>query len=122
VVDHALFIEALRREFPVLVPHLEDETTRGLLHVEMGCFARFTQQAIDDGDREAVAQSFQLAHHLFHDGDEAVKNAVAVSYLEYLNFADGRQNRAWARELLSALLASELRAIETFWNGESRKP
>jgi hypothetical protein len=101
------FMAAMRAEFPDLVDELDDETWRGLLHVEMGCFARYTMAAVDSGDRAAVTKCFHFARRAWTDGDHDVQNALAVSYLEHLNFADGKVPREWAFSLLAPALRAE---------------
>jgi len=89
---------AMRIEFPDLVDELDDETWCGLLHVETGCFARYTMTALDSGDRPKVKRCFDFARHAWMNGDQ---NALGVSYLEHLNFADGKAPRSWAFALLA---------------------
>lgn len=60
----------------------------------MGLFRRFTQDAIDRGDRDLVIRCFQLADWVFANADHVVKNAVSVSYLEDLEFHGS--GREWA--------------------------
>lgn len=47
-VDHARFLEMLTAEFPE-VPQAFDGYGKGLLHCEMGVFARLTEEAMDCG-------------------------------------------------------------------------
>ena len=47
-IDHARFLQMLTDEFPE-VPQAFDEYRKGLLHCEMGAFARLTEEAMDQG-------------------------------------------------------------------------
>lgn len=105
-------VDALVAEFPDMKHDLLDETWSGLLHPQMGCFARYAQDAIDGGDRGTVRRCFELAEHFLREGNADVQNAVAVSFLEHLNFEDRERARAWARDLLPLLLRQELEEIE----------
>jgi hypothetical protein len=104
----ALLIES----FPSIEDELKDETWAGLLHLEMACFARLTQGWIDNGEKAKLDKSFALARGFFINGDEDVKNAVYVSFLENLNFRDGKKARAWARERLPVELKVALAELE----------
>jgi hypothetical protein len=44
-----MFLEQLRQEFPVLVEKLDEESSQGLLYMQLGTFARYVQHAIDGG-------------------------------------------------------------------------
>ncbi len=99
-VDASDFLVTLRAEFPDLVEELDDETWRGLLHVETGCFARYAQAAIDRGDRALVSRCFDFARQAWLSGTPDVRNALAVSFVEHVNFSDGKVKRESAFDLL----------------------
>jgi hypothetical protein len=94
------FMAALRTAFPELAPELDDETWRGLLHIETGCFARYTQDAIDRQDQQEVARCTEFALVAWSQGSSEVQNALGVSFLEHLNFADGKKPRQWAFDVI----------------------
>lgn len=48
IIDHAKFLEMLTREYPE-VPQAFSEYGKGLLHCEMGTFARLAEKAMDEG-------------------------------------------------------------------------
>src|SRR5690349_15646018 len=106
-------VDALLTEFPSIKDDLLDDTWSNLLHPQMGSFARYAQDAIDRGDRQAVSRCFELADRFLREGTPELQNAVGVSFLEHLNFDDGKRRRAWARELLPPRLLKDLKAIET---------
>jgi hypothetical protein len=94
------FIEALVKKFPALCEEIEEWD--GLLHVQMGAFARFTQKAIDQKDFDTIDQCFHLAHRMFHDAESELKNAFYVSYLENLDLDNPNGQLAYKR--MSTLL------------------
>jgi hypothetical protein len=55
LLGHKEFTPALVEAFPGLREEVEDEVYSGLLHLEMACFTRYTQAAIDAGDTSASA-------------------------------------------------------------------
>lgn len=103
-VDEVEFMLALRVEFPALADELNDETWRGLVHLEASCLARHTRQAIDAGDEHEVQRCFDFVRLAWMAGDDAVCNALAVSYVEHLNFDDCKVRRSWAFDLLAPVL------------------
>ncbi len=88
------FRRMLLAEFPDLGEELE--ACEGLLHVEMGTFARFTHAAKVRGDWETYARCVRLADTLWRRPDPALLNALNVSYLENLDFVGPRGWRAWS--------------------------
>jgi hypothetical protein len=94
---------------PAISTDLREPSWVGLTTLEIACFARYTQLQIDAENRAELRRCFETARKFFIDGDADVRNAVAVSYVEALNFVDGRARRSWAIALLPAALA-EVRA------------
>ncbi len=94
------------RDLKAAFPELRDSVNRwyGLLHLEMAEFRNLVQAAIDSEDAESVKKAFRLAERHFIQGSPNLRNAIAVSFLEDLNFEDGRARRRWAWEILPASL------------------
>ena len=104
------FRNAALEAFPALREDFEEY--EGLIHVQMGAFARLTQQAIDSEDTSTMDHCFSLAHRFFHDADPELKNAFYVSYLEHLNL-DGKRGQA-AYKRMSSLLQAGYREINQY--------
>ncbi|WP_445662438.1 DUF7674 family protein [Caldimonas manganoxidans] len=51
---------------------------------------------LDAGDRAAVSRAFRLAERYLLLGNARMRNAIAVSYVEDLNFEEGESTRRWA--------------------------
>lgn len=88
----------------------------------MGEFRRLTQQFIDSGNEQAVAKCFSLANKFLVDGRSNLRNAITVSYLEDLEFEDGKVRRAWSKELLTPALVKELADLEAYLDQLFRAP
>ena len=101
-------MRALRMRFPDI---RVDESMRGLLYMEVGTFARYTQRHIDANDRDGVEQCFAFAREAWMGGDDEVQNALGVAYLEHLNFKDGKVARRWALDALPQPLREEYEAL-----------
>lgn len=108
-VNHRAFVAALGARFPEVAASIDPEVEGGLLHLEMGAFLQHTMDAIRNGDRDVVAACFAFADDLLVRGDDAVVNAVYVSFLEHLVF-EGRKT-AWAKTVLSPRLEAARQEI-----------
>lgn len=105
------YMSELRQRFPDLAPTLDEDEWRGLLHVETGRFAAFCREAIDAGDRDLVEKCFSFARRSAMDGTDEVQNAIGVSFVEHLNFQDGKVLRRWAYDLLPPRLKADAEAL-----------
>jgi hypothetical protein len=103
------FIGEVRTEFQDLSAEIDDDA--GLFYLRVGSLARHTQAAIEDGDRAEVQRQFEFVRRADLAGDSEVQNALGVSYLEHLNFQDGKRHRAWAWDLLPEPLKSSARSL-----------
>ena len=104
------FVRLVLDAFPELREEFEEDD--GLPHVQMGAFARFTQQAKGRGDWETYGQCAQLADRLWGCADEYLNNALYVSYLEHLDFEGPRGPKAWS--LLTPRLQQGWREIQDY--------
>jgi hypothetical protein len=111
MIGRDALLAELNNRFPELAGELADETWAGLLHLEVGCFARYTQEQIEARNVERLRECYECARRFFVQGDEPVKNAIYVSYLENLNFEDGKRERAWAKAALPAELQRAYREL-----------
>jgi hypothetical protein len=112
-IDRERFLLMLTERFPEVDAEIDD-CSRGLLHLEMGTFARATQAAIDTQDKETVRRHFQFIEEVFRDATPDVENAVNVSYLEHLRFDGRKAGSTGARELLPPSLRQALVELEAY--------
>jgi hypothetical protein len=118
-VDHAQFITLLRQRFPHVAEAIDDSSS-GLLHMEVAAFGRATIEAIREGDASAVRSHFVFVDEIYRIADAEVENALHVSYLEHIAF-DGRKAKAIkAREMLTPRLAQAVKALEAYWQAFRR--
>jgi hypothetical protein len=112
-IDRERFVALLNDRFPEVAAKIDD-VAEGLLHLEMGTFARATQAAIDAQDRETVKQHFRFVDEVFRNAAPDIENAVNVSYLENLRFEGGEAGSTRARELLPQRLHQALVELEDY--------
>jgi hypothetical protein len=105
------FLEQLVKDFPELHDAIQEDT--GLLHLQMGSFARITQTAIDSGDFEKLRRLFALAGQFFRGAEPDLQNAFYVSYLEHLDFNGPNGERA--HKLMSSALRKGHQEITDYW-------
>ncbi|WP_431286913.1 DUF7674 family protein [Roseateles chitinivorans] len=111
---HATAIALIESTFPALAADLNDELNTGLLHPQIWEFANHAQSVIDATDRagwELVIKTFMA---LWLDCDDAVRNALNVSFLEHLNFRDGRIDRRWAFEGMPSTMREAWCAMDAY--------
>lgn len=96
------FIRELKLTFPELIAEVNRQY--GLLHFEVAVFRRHTQHAINNGNTSLVLLAFKLAERYLVLGNRTLQNALAVSYVEDLEFRDQKFPRLWAWHLLPAPL------------------
>jgi hypothetical protein len=111
-IDREKLVQVLGQEFPALAEELSDEV--GLVHLEMACFARYTQLQIEGENRAELQRCFVVAGRILSSADADVENAMYVSYLEHLNLTDGKRSRAWAKALMPPKLFKGWQAIMAY--------
>jgi hypothetical protein len=95
-------LKMIEREFPEIAGELHEETIEGLLHCQIAEFSRFTQMTIDTQDRASFRRVCDLFVAMFDDANAELENALNVSFLEHLDFADRDISRSWGYQLMPA--------------------
>ncbi|HIG74796.1 MAG TPA: hypothetical protein EYQ24_09555 [Bacteroidetes bacterium] len=97
------FVLALRDLFPEVKAAVDSYEIAGLLHCEVGEFARLSVEAFNAGDLDRVRRYFEFASGAFEGADAGLRNALHVSYAEA--FAWGTPHEQTARALMPERLA-----------------
>jgi hypothetical protein len=105
------FIRSLSGRFPEIAAAIPIYS-RGLLHCEMGTFAATTREALDRGDLATARAHLDFAEELWRVAGPALENALAVSYLEHIDFDKSYGRSAPARDMLPPGLRSGLAELE----------
>ena len=105
---HADFTHLAVAAFPDLGAEFED--AGGMVHLEMGAFARRVDEARRAGHWEAYDRGVRLADRLRAAADEELANAHGVSFLEHLEFDGPSGAAAW--EWLPPWLQAERSALD----------
>lgn len=79
------FMDRLRAEFPDIFLKA-DKHWDGLLHLEMAEVRRHTNAAIESGDFLKAERLFVFVDSLIDDADDALENAIFVSFCDHFYF------------------------------------
>ena len=122
-IDREAFLQALTERFPEIAASISDIES-GLLHPEMGVISHATRSAIAAHKWEAVKEQFEFIGEIFVGANDAVRNAVYVSYLENVFLGETSSDFKMARAMLPPVLnhaMSELEAhFERLANAQQR--
>lgn len=99
-VDTSDFVALVKDRHPEIADEIDALDPEPNSTLASGALARFTQKAIDAGDRATVERCFETALVAWDEGADRVQNSVGLSCLRLLNFSDGRAERSWAWSLL----------------------
>lgn len=110
-IGRAAFAAALRQRVPAIAAQLRSNSDSGL-HNATDALLQHTLALIRAGDKEGVTSCFAFADWALRVGDAAVRNSLAVSYLEHLSF-EGRKN-SWAKPLLTPGLAQAWHDVDDY--------
>ncbi len=98
--------------FPQLAEEIEED--QGLLHLQIGTFSHLVQSFIDSGNSSEFSKACSLCIKLFSSADPDLENALNVSFLEHLNFVDGKYNRSWAYEAMPQVMRQAWDEMEEY--------
>jgi hypothetical protein len=113
-IDHARFLQMLTKEFPE-VQGAFDEYSRGLLHCEIGTFARLTEEAMDQGRFWQAEKYFNFVEKVRQNATSEVQNAIDVSYIKYLAFSEVTDSRRQVMKRLPKVIRAVLLEIDGRW-------
>src|SRR5262245_58782334 len=89
-------LDRIEHEFPEIANELRDPDWDALIHLQVAVFSRLVQSVIDKGDKSTFQRECRLFLELFDNGEPDLVNTLNVSFLEHLNFQDGKVKRHWA--------------------------
>lgn len=111
LIDRSVFLRLLHECLPEVSANISDIES-GLLHPEMGVVADATRAAIDSREWTTVDVHFRFIDRVFTNGDDAVRNAVYVSYLENVLLGESASEFNEARTKLPQQLEQALCDLE----------
>ncbi len=119
LIDPNEFLGLLGVEFPVIYAAIDSDHL-DLIHLVMAEVARATSKAIDKRDWDQVRSHFAFMESVLSNANEAVANAICVSYLENLLFGEADANHLYAKSLLPEKLKTSFAELEAHFEMLSR--
>ena len=113
--NNTSFISDLINTFPEIKEEVLDEDWLNLISLQIGCFRRFTQKAIDNNNISLVIKCFRFADDNIDIAEFNIENSLAISWLGKLNF-DNNKN---AYQLLSPKLKELYVKLQKHYNEPS---
>ena len=110
------FLNELIDNFPEIRDELLDEDFKDLIYLQIGCFKRFTQSAIDKEKLDVVKKCFQFIENRLDSLDQKVENAVYISYLSKLEI----KKNSKTEKLLSKKMKSIIFEFEKYEKSNSK--
>lgn len=98
--NNTSFISDLINNFPEIKEEVLDEDWLNLISLQIGCFRRFTQKAIDNNSIALITKCFQFVDDNIDIVEFNVEKSLVISWLGKLNF----ENNKNAYQLLSSKL------------------
>ena len=94
-IHQSQFIHLVKERWPQLT---EDINAEGdLLHIQVKHIRNLVQSFINSHYTQDLEDAFSFLEHAYQNGNGAVQNAIDVSIIEELEFADrGKLSRKWA--------------------------
>jgi len=80
------FINDLVSAFPDLKEEILDEDWMGLTSLQIGCFLKFTQRAIDENDVSLALKCFQFVDYDINKVKFEIENSLVISWINKLDF------------------------------------
>ena len=111
-IDREAFLQVLAARFPEIAANISDIEC-GLLHPEMAVVSRATREAIKAQSWQTVVAHFSFIGEVFVGGNEAIRNAVYVSYLENVFLGESSAEFVSARAMLPSTLSEAMVRLET---------
>jgi hypothetical protein len=114
MISKNIAIEKIEKAFPEIADELHDEIIEGLIHLQIAEFSHLAQLFIDHSERDAFGAICRLFIELYEQGESDLVNALNVSFLEHLNFKDGKVNRRWAYQEMPAKMRKAYDDMEKY--------
>jgi hypothetical protein len=110
------FIAELVASFPEIIDDVLDENNLGFISLQIGCFRRFTQEAINGYDLNTVKKCIAFADANFETTEWEVTNSLSISFVGKLDFSKNRS----AEKLLTDKLTGVRSQLDLYYNSLSK--
>lgn len=113
---YSVFIEELTNCFPEIKSEVLDKDYSGLISLQIGCFKRYTQKAIDSEKYEIVRKCFHFVDSNLGIVEDGIENALIISYLAKLEI----RNKNNVEKILSQKMKQIINELNNYDNSNSK--
>jgi hypothetical protein len=107
-------------QFPEIKEELFDEDYAGLMHLQIGLLANYTNENIEKARFDEIQRIFDFFSAVIDKVDSTTENAFYVSFLEHLNMDGNSEKEKQALKLLPNKFIQEYRTLRnSSWNQET---
>jgi hypothetical protein len=85
-MDDKTFLNELVNAFPEIREDVYDKDWMGLISLQVGCFKRYTQKAIDTNNIPVALKCFQFVEEIINKVEFDIENALVISWISHLSF------------------------------------
>ncbi|SMB96535.1 hypothetical protein SAMN00120144_2582 [Hymenobacter roseosalivarius DSM 11622] len=96
------FLQHLVKQFPAIDSEVMDEDYNGLIHLQVGCLARYANNCLSTVRLDELRRVFDFFHKTLKKVDSNTENALYVSFLERVEMEGDSINAKQARMLLQS--------------------
>ncbi|WP_457067285.1 DUF7674 family protein [Hymenobacter sp. UYAg731] len=99
-LSQAAFLQSLVEQFPELASDVLDEDYAGLIHLQIGCMARYANQLLKQARFDTLERLFSFFQNTVDKVDSSTENALYVSFLEHVEMNGDDEKSKAARKFL----------------------
>ena len=119
-IDRDELLTLLAEQFPEIEEELFDEDYAGLIHLQIGLLANYTNENIEKNRFDEIQRIFDFFSAVVDKVDSMTENAFYVSFLEHLNMDGNSDKEKQALKLLPNKFLQEYRILRNpSWNQET---
>ena len=100
LISRVTFLQSLVEQFPELASDVLDKDYIGLIHLQIGCMARYANQLIEQARFDTLERLFNFFQNTVDKVDSSTENALYVSFLEHLEMSGDAEKSKAAQKLL----------------------
>lgn len=113
-INQLELLEHIGNQFPAIKEDLFDEDYEGLIHIQVGLLANYTNDCIGTARFDEVGRIFQFFDTVISKVDSKTENALYVSFLEHINMDGETEKERSALKLLPSKFLTEYKQLRNF--------
>jgi hypothetical protein len=114
--DTTVFINELVNTFPEIRDEVFDEDYEGLTSLQIGCFRRYAQRAIDGNDLDIFERCISFVETNINSVQFEIENSLVISFLGKLDFTKNEN----AIKLVPDSLKNIIEALANYYSNFSK--